>query len=224
MLTASAGLARDKGLRSAVLKQLKSGDDLLTALQAAVESFVAVFTGMGGLMAERVTDLRDIERRMVARVVGEPEPGVPVPEQPCVLVAADLAPADTAGLDPERVLALVTERGGPTSHTAIIARQLGIPCVVGTAGALDVPRGSRLLVDGTTGVIEIDPDEADRGASGRDRRRGAGRPGVVGRARADGRRQADPAPGQRRRRRLRPVGRRGPGRGRGAVPHRAVAS
>ena len=160
MLTASAGLARDKGLRSAVLKQLKSGDDLLTALQAAVESFVAVFTGMGGLMAERVTDLRDIERRMVARVVGEPEPGVPVPEQPCVLVAADLAPADTAGLDPERVLALVTERGGPTSHTAIIARQLGIPCVVGTAGALDVPRGSRLLVDGTTGVIEIDPDEA----------------------------------------------------------------
>ena len=161
VLTASAGLARDKGLRSAVLKQLKSGDDLLTALQAAVESFVAVFTGMGGLMAERVTDLRDIERRMVARVVGEPEPGVPVPEEPCVLVAADLAPADTAGLDPERVLALVTERGGPTSHTAIIARQLGIPCVVGTSGALDVPSGSRLLVDGTTGVVEIDPDEAE---------------------------------------------------------------
>ncbi|QBR94139.1 phosphoenolpyruvate--protein phosphotransferase [Nocardioides euryhalodurans] len=161
VLTASAGLARDKGLRSAVLKQLRSGDDLLSALQAAVESFVSVFTSMGGLMAERVTDLRDIERRMVARLVGEPEPGVPVPEEPCVLVAADLAPADTAGLDPERVLALVTERGGPTSHTAIIARQLGIPCVVGTSGALDVPGGSRLLVDGTTGVIEIDPDDAE---------------------------------------------------------------
>ena len=173
VLTASAGLARDKGLRSAVLKQLKAGDDLLTAVQAAVESFVSVFTGMGGLMAERVTDLRDIERRMVARVVGEPEPGVPVPEEPCVLVAADLAPADTAGLDPERVLALVTERGGPTSHTAIIARQLGIPCVVGTAGALAVPSGSRLLVDGTTGIVEIDPDEeqaARRVASDREER------------------------------------------------------
>ena len=131
VLTASAGLARDKGLRSGVLKQLRSGDDLLVAVQAAVESFVTIFTGMGGLMAERVTDLRDIERRMVARLVGEPEPGVPVPDQPCVLVAADLAPADTAGLDPAVVLALVTERGGPTSHTAIIARQLGIPCVVG---------------------------------------------------------------------------------------------
>jgi len=161
VLTASAGLARDKGMRSAVLKQLRAGDDLLDAVRAAVESFVTVFTGMGGLMAERVTDLRDIERRMVARIVGESEPGVPVPEQPCVLVAADLAPADTAGLDPALVLALVTERGGPTSHTAIIARQLGIPCVVGTSGALGITSGSRLLVDGTTGVVEVDPDEAE---------------------------------------------------------------
>ena len=173
VLTASAGLARDKGLRSGVVKQLRSGDHLLAAVQAAVDSFVTVFTGMGGLMAERVTDLRDIERRMVARIVGEPEPGVPVPDEPCVLVAADLAPADTAGLDPAVVVALVTERGGPTSHTAIIARQLGIPCVVGTTGALDVTAGTTLLVDGTTGVIELDPDsdEADRRvAADRDQR------------------------------------------------------
>ncbi len=164
VLTASAGLARDKGLRSGVLKQLRGGDHLLDAVRAAVESFVTVFTGMGGLMAERVTDLRDIERRMVARLVGEPEPGVPMPDTPCVLVAADLAPADTAGLDPRVVLALVTERGGPTSHTAIIARQLGIPCVVGAAGALEIPAGCAVLVDGTTGVIELEPDaaEADR--------------------------------------------------------------
>ena len=158
VLTASAGLARDKGLRSAVQKQLNSGDHLLAAVRAAIDSFVTIFTGMGGLMAERVTDLHDIERRMVARIVGEPEPGVPVPAEPSILVAGDLAPADTAGLDPALVLALVTERGGPTSHTAIIARQLGLPCVVGTAGALDVPAGSRLLVDGSTGVAEVDPD------------------------------------------------------------------
>ncbi len=161
VLTASAGLARDKGLRGAVAKQLKAGDDLLTSVQAAVESFVTIFTGMGGLMAERVTDLRDIERRMVARLVGEPEPGVPVPDRPSVLVAADLAPADTAGLDPSVVLALVTERGGPTSHTAIIARQLGIPCVVGTAGALELRTGGAVLVDGTSGVVEVDPDPAE---------------------------------------------------------------
>src|SRR6478672_7807706 len=160
VLTASAGLARDKGLRGAVRKQLRSGEDLLASLHAAVEQFVSVFTGMGGLMAERVTDLLDIERRVTARLVGEPEPGVPTPREPSVLVAEDLAPADTAGLDPQVVRGLVTERGGPTSHTAIIARQLGIPCIVGAAGVMAIAGGTRLLVDGTAGTVETDPDEA----------------------------------------------------------------
>src|SRR3954469_2794108 len=154
VLTASAGLARDKGLRSAVRKHLRAGEDLLAAVHAGVEQFVAVFTGMGGLMAERVTDLRDIERRVVAQLVGEPEPGVGRPEAPSVLVAEDLAPSDTAGLDPAVVLALVTERGGPTSHTAIIARQLGIPCVVGVPGAMTIVEGTSLLVDGASGAVE----------------------------------------------------------------------
>ena len=164
MLTASAGLARDKGLRSAMKKNLAAGTPIVASVHAAVEQFVAVFTSMGGLMAERATDLRDIERRVVAHLVGEPEPGVSLPATPCVLVAEDLAPADTAGLDPTVVHALVTEKGGPTSHTAIIARQLAIPCVVGTAGALGIANGTRLLVDGTAGTIETEPDadEADR--------------------------------------------------------------
>ena len=161
VLTASAGLARDRGMRNAVRKHLRGGAELLESVHAAVEQFAAVFAGMGGLMAERVTDLRDIERRVTARIVGEPEPGVPTPSTASVLVAEDLAPADTAGLDPALILALVTERGGPTSHTAIIARQLGLPCVVGTAGATGVARGAPVLVDGTTGVVEIDPDAAE---------------------------------------------------------------
>ncbi len=161
VLTASAGLVRDKGLRGAVSKRLTSGDDVLGAVHGAVEQFVGIFTSMGGLMAERATDLLDIERRLVAHLVGEPEPGVSTPDTPSVLVAEDLAPSDTAGLDPRVVLALVTERGGSTSHTAIIARQLGIPCVVGVAGAQEIPAGTRLLVDGAVGSIEIDPDPDD---------------------------------------------------------------
>ena len=164
VLTASAGLARDKGLRSAVRKHLKAGDDLLAAVHAAVEQFVQVFTSMGGLMAERATDLRDIERRLVAHLVGEPEPGVQMPDTPSVLVAEDLAPSDTATLDPRVIAALVTERGGPTSHTAIIARQLAIPCVVGTAGAMALVAGTPVLVDGVAGTVESSPDadEAQR--------------------------------------------------------------
>jgi phosphoenolpyruvate-protein phosphotransferase (PTS system enzyme I) len=158
VLTATAGLARDKGLRAAVKKRLAAGDSLLTALAAAVNQFAGIFTQMGGLMAERVTDLRDVERRMTARLVGEPEPGVPVPDQPSVLAAEDLAPADTAGLDASKVVALVTEKGGPTSHTAIIARQLGIPCVVGVAGLHELSGGTLVMVDGTTGEVTVEPD------------------------------------------------------------------
>jgi phosphotransferase system enzyme I (PtsI) len=161
VLTASAGLAKDKGLRSAVRKNLASGSGVVASVNAAVDQFVELFTNMGGLMAERVTDLRDIERRVVAHLVGEPEPGVPTPDEPSVLVAEDLAPSDTAVLDPGLVIGLVTERGGPTSHTAIIARQLGLPCVVGAGGAMEIPPGSRVLLDGTTGLVEVEPDEAE---------------------------------------------------------------
>ena len=163
VLTASAGLARDSGLRQAVATRV-SDTGLLAAVHEGVAQFVDVFTAMGGLMAERATDLLDIERRIVARLVGEPEPGVARPDVPSVLVAGDLAPADTAGLDIDLVLALVTERGGATSHTAIIARQLGIPCVVGVAGALELPPGAHVLVDATEGTIDagVPEDEARR--------------------------------------------------------------
>ncbi|GLW35512.1 phosphoenolpyruvate--protein phosphotransferase [Actinoplanes regularis] len=160
VLLATAELARDKGLRAAVAKRLTS-DDLPGALHGAVDQFTDLFAKMGGLMAERVTDLHDIEQRMLARIVGVAEPGLELPETPSILVAADLAPADTAGLDPARVIALVIELGGPTSHTAIIARQLGLPCVVGVAGATTVAAGTPVLVDGVTGEIEINPGTAD---------------------------------------------------------------
>jgi phosphotransferase system enzyme I (PtsI) len=164
VLTASAGLARDKGLRGAVATALNSGTDVVGAVGAAVSQFVEIFTAMGGLMAERATDLRDIERRVVAHLVGEPEPGVSVPDSPSIIVAVDLAPSDTAGLDPATCVGLVTERGGSTSHTAIIARQLGIPCIVGCAGVMEIGHGTPLLVDGRTGSVQTHPDpvEAER--------------------------------------------------------------
>jgi len=157
VLAATATLARDKGLRKAVRKGLAAGTPLLASLSAAVDQFAGVFTQMGGVMAERVTDLRDIERRITARLVGEPEPGVPAFERPSILLAEDLAPADTAGLRADTVAALVTERGGPTSHTAIIARQLGIPCVVGVSGLHRVEPDTMLLVDGATGTVTVEP-------------------------------------------------------------------
>lgn len=163
VLGANAALAKDKGWLKAAEKRINSGQPAAQAAVDATEQFVTLFTKMGGLMAERVTDLRDIRDRVVAELLGKPEPGVPTPAQPSVLLATDLAPADTAGLDPALIVALVTELGGPTSHTAIIARQLGIPCVVAARGIGTVPSGEDLLVDGAAGAITIGVDarEAD---------------------------------------------------------------
>lgn len=88
----------------------------------------------------------------------EPEPGVPVPTQPSVLLADDLAPADTALLDPELITAIAIRLGGPTSHTTIIARELGIPCVVAVSGLEEVPSDQCVLVDGSSGIVHLDPD------------------------------------------------------------------
>ncbi|MBD0020913.1 phosphoenolpyruvate--protein phosphotransferase [Gordonia sp. (in: high G+C Gram-positive bacteria)] len=159
VLSATAGLAEDRGWVGAVKKLIGKGEQAPGATIAATEEFAALFTKLGGLMAERVTDLNDVRDRVVAELLGVPEPGVPVPDTPSILVADDLAPADTAGLDPALVTALVTRLGGPTSHTAIIARQLSIPCVVAVTDLAGVAAGTAVLVDGTTGVVEIEPDQ-----------------------------------------------------------------
>jgi phosphotransferase system enzyme I (PtsI) len=164
VLATTATLARDRGLKALVQQNTDAGATAEVAIVRAIAELEAMFTSAGGLMAERVTDLRDIRSRVVAELTDQPEPGVPTPDQPSVLLSDDLAPADTAGLDPRRILAIATTLGGPTSHTAIIARQLAIPCVVAVAGLGDVPAGSTVLVDGTTGRVELSPDPTQAAA------------------------------------------------------------
>lgn len=165
VLAATAQLAQDRAWLGAAEKRIKEGRPAVRATAEAVAQFVDVFTQIGGLMAERVTDLRDIRDRVVAELSGLPEPGVPVPAQPSILCAEDLAPADTAGLDPTLVVGLATALGGPTSHTAIIARQLGIPCVVAVHGLDDVAAGTPVLIDGTRGTVTLAPDPAEAEAA-----------------------------------------------------------
>jgi phosphotransferase system enzyme I (PtsI) len=132
-----------------------------SATVQAAQQFMDMFAALGGLMAERVPDVRDVRDRIVAELTGQGEPGIPSPEVPSVLVADDLAPADTAGLDPTRVIGLATRLGGTTSHTAIIARQLGLPCVVAVEGLEDVRAGETVLLDGDAGTVTVGPDPDD---------------------------------------------------------------
>ncbi|MFC5829900.1 putative PEP-binding protein, partial [Nonomuraea insulae] len=96
----------------------------------------------------------DLKHRPVEYALDLPMPGLPAPGHPYVLAAGDLSPADTAGLGQD-VLALVTERGGPTSHTAILARARGLPAVVACEGIMGVEDGTVIGVDGGTGDIAL---------------------------------------------------------------------
>lgn len=165
VLAATATLAQDRAWLGAAEKRIAAGAPAVRAVTEAVDQFVELFTQLGGLMAERVTDLRDIRDRVIAELSGLPEPGVPLPDVPSILCAEDLAPADTAGLDPRLVVGLATTLGGPTSHTAIIARQLGIPCVVAVAGLDEIAAGTMVLLDGTAGTVTADPDPSEAAAA-----------------------------------------------------------
>ncbi|MDP9851236.1 phosphoenolpyruvate-protein kinase (PTS system EI component) [Corynebacterium lowii] len=136
VLAATAGMVRDRGWRKAVRKNIRSGTDAPYAVVEATAKFVAMFNAAGGVMAERTTDLKDIRDRVIAQLRGEEEPGLPAIDGEAVLFADDLSPADTAALDIDHYRGLVTELGGPTSHTAIIARQLNLPCIVAAGSSI----------------------------------------------------------------------------------------
>lgn len=160
VLATTASLAQDRAWLGDAEKRIAAGSTAEHAVGAAIAKIADALAKAGDLMAERVTDLRDVRDRVLAQLAGLPEPGVPVPEVPSVLCAQDLAPADTAGLDPALVVALATTLGGPTSHTAIIARQLGIPCVVAVDGLDAVPAGVPVMVDGARGTVTVSPEAA----------------------------------------------------------------
>jgi phosphocarrier protein FPr len=118
-------------------------------------------------VAARAADLHDVGQRVLRLLAGIQQGAPELPGEPVILVAEDLAPSDTARLDPRRILGICTVMGGPTAHTAIIARSLGIPAVVG-AGAeiLEYPEGATAVLDGAAGRLYLDPG-ADALASAR---------------------------------------------------------
>ncbi|MEO9014466.1 MAG: phosphoenolpyruvate--protein phosphotransferase [Terrimesophilobacter sp.] len=158
IIAATAAIARDPELADAIRSAIvERGLGPERAVWESVAAIAAVYRGGGDRLAARVVDLETVRDHLIAQLSGRPVPGIPVSSAPYVLAAVDLAPTDAAVLDPTHCLAIVTEQGGPTSHTAILARSLGIPAVVGAAGVTGIAEGTTVLVDGTTGEIVIDP-------------------------------------------------------------------
>jgi len=165
VLEATALMAKDTMLLKAAGKLITAGTGAERAVWEAAEGVAAQFKALGGYMAERATDVLDVRARLVAQLRGVPAPGIPASATPFILVAEDLAPADTATLDTSVVLALATSGGGPQSHTAIIARSLGLPAVVAAEGIDEIPEGTEVYVDGAAGLIVPEPGDEEREAA-----------------------------------------------------------
>ncbi|CAM3628911.1 MULTISPECIES: phosphoenolpyruvate--protein phosphotransferase [Streptomyces] len=162
VLEAQAMMAQDPELAADVERRIAVGSTAERAVYDAFAAYRALLAQAGDYLAGRVADLDDVRNRIVARLLGVPMPGVPDSDRPYVLIARDLAPADTALLDPALVLGFVTEEGGPTSHSAILARALGVPAVVALPGAGELAEGTVVAVDGSTGEVMVNPTGAER--------------------------------------------------------------
>lgn len=130
------------------------------AVHSIYDKYISLFENVEDtLIRERASDLRDVRDRILRCLKGENDRKPHLPDEPIVLLAHDLMPSDTAQLDPNMILAIITESGGTTSHTAIIARAHGIPAVLGVKDVLaKVADGSVVAVDAIDGCVVIDPD------------------------------------------------------------------
>ncbi|HVK18141.1 MAG TPA: phosphoenolpyruvate--protein phosphotransferase [Fimbriiglobus sp.] len=165
ILHGHAFLYEDPTLRQGVEKLIRI--ELYSAEYAVSRHIRSVIKQIDDLPADHPwkrfrTDFLDLEKTLLGHLMGVTANGViPLANEPVIVLAHDLTPSETAGLDPDKVHAFATESGGPTSHTAIMADALGLPAVVGLGRFLtDVSGGDLVIVDGRRGLLILDPDEA----------------------------------------------------------------
>jgi len=162
---AQADLLDDTDLITLTCQLMVEGHGVAWSWDQAVGRIAGQLSALGNpVLAARAADLHDVGRRVLAAI----DPALAVgsladlPDEPCILIASDLSPSDTATLDIARVAGVATALGGPTSHSAILARTLGLPSVVaGGADLLSLEPGVTVIVDGDSGRVWLDPSEQD---------------------------------------------------------------
>lgn len=160
---AHQALLGDEDITSEVAALIDQGHSAAWSWQRTMEERVADMKNVQDeRLAARAVDMHDVGQRVLRLLAGAGHSDKDLPDEPVILVADDLTPSDTAKLDPKRILGLCTAMGGPTSHTAIIARSLDIPAMVGAGAALlEQEGGTACILDGTAGRLYIDPSEAN---------------------------------------------------------------
>jgi len=153
----------DRMLIEEVISRLKNGHlNVAYVFSEVLKKYIQVFSNIEDeYLKERISDINDVGRRILRNLLGKGRTSFEDLKEKVVIVAHDLSPSDTAAMHKQNVCAFVTDIGGKTSHTAIMAKSLEIPAVVGLEGVSSkVKTGDLLIVDGVTGTVVIDPDEA----------------------------------------------------------------
>ena len=160
IFSAHAGMLRDQYFREEFFERIRTKKYAAEfAVSRTMRQWRKVFQE-DSFLATRVPDLDDLERRLLRSLLGAKREELGTLKSEVILVAHDLAPSQTASVDTERVKGIVIEGGGPTSHTAIIARALGIPAVVGVGSVTaELSGGDMVIVDGSQGLVIVEPDE-----------------------------------------------------------------
>ena len=156
-------MANDPALLAQTDSRIEAGECAEAALDAVCASYIQLFAAAGDeLLAQRAADIEDIRARLLAILLGRSEASIPDVPPGTVLIAWDLTPSMTVSVNRENVAAFVAECGGMTSHAAILARALGLPAVLGAAGAASVLRsGEDVVVDGGQGAVIVSPSGAE---------------------------------------------------------------
>ena len=152
-------ILEDPELVDGVVAKIEDGQGAARAWRTNIDERSAVMAQLDDpILSARSADILDVGARVLRVMLGVEEEGIRLPDHPVIIVADDLAPSETASLDKDKVLGFCTAAGGPTAHTAIIARALSLPAVV-SAGetVLDLANGTTLILNGETGVVTVDP-------------------------------------------------------------------
>ena len=155
-------ILNDKKLRDEIQELIRSkAYSAEYAVSVTLRRYADVFRRLkNAYLAERINDIFDLEKRLLRKLLGQARVGLHDLTSPVVILASNLTPSETANLNKQFVQGFVTEIGGPSSHTAIVAQALEIPAVVGTGHFLtEVSGGDNVIIDGDTGTVIIRPDE-----------------------------------------------------------------
>ena len=156
-------LLDDVDLLDDVLEKINHRQNAALAWQSTIEDRAKLVASLDDpLLAARSADLHDVGYRVLRILVGADSGTLEFPEYPVIVFSEDLSPSDTASLDRDKVLGFCTARGGPTAHTAIIARAMGLPAIVSAGDkVLSLGEKTNVILDGNTGRLTVEPDESE---------------------------------------------------------------